>query len=220
MVSFRKSRTIHSVGGVRGLAVRIEGAEQTKRALAGLPAAVQRKVLRGAVAAAARPVTKTMRRLAKSYSAASKQQEGIGATARAIAQKVRTSKRDPATAYAVIGARRDHVELVDIKHSTGAVAGITQVRRRNKKGAVRRRNLKNLGPIARKARLNPRRENNRKRRPSRYLHLIEKGGKKRATRAGHFMSRAAAQQSGQVRKIFADKLDEGIAREFKKLAAT
>lgn len=209
----------HNVGGIRGLAVKFVGAEETKRALAMLPAAIQRRVLRNAVAAAARPVTKTMRQLAKTASAQSKRREGIGTTARSIVQKVATSKRNPAVAYAMIGARRGYSELVNID-ALRRVSGVS-VRRETRRGRrgtnVRERNLKNLGPVARRARLDPKSNSSRKRVPTRYLHLIEKGT--RRSRAYKFMRHAAMNAAGASKQAFLRILSDGISREFNKMAA-
>ena len=60
-VKFRRSRTVRNIGGVRGLAVQVQGDKQTIAALAQLPAAVQRRVLRQGMAAAARPVVQAMK---------------------------------------------------------------------------------------------------------------------------------------------------------------
>lgn len=217
------NRTVHNVGGIRGLAVKFVGADETKRALALLPAAVQRRVLRNAVAAAARPVTKAMRAGARTAASQSRRREGIGTTARSIVQKVATSKRDPSVAYAVIGARRGYSEMVSLVDETkrSAVKNI-RVRRQTKRGRrgttkVTERDLKNLGSVARKARLNPKSNSTHKRVPSRYLHLIEKGTKR--SRGYGFMQSAAGGQISAVRDAFARVLDEGLIREFNRMAA-
>lgn len=209
---------IRSVGGIRGLSVKFVGAEQTKRALAMLPAAIQRRVLRNAVAAAARPVTRAIKAGARTASAQSRRHEGVGTTSRAIIQKVATSKRDPAVAFAKIGARRGYTEFIQLDKTR--VSGITAERRtRRRRGAakVTRRSLKNLGPAARKARLNPKSNTSNKRTPTRYLHLIEKGS--RRSRGHGFMQQAAAGQISASRGAFARIMHQGVQREFSKMAA-
>lgn len=214
---------IRNIGGIRGLAVKFVGAEQTKRALAELPAAIQRRVLRNAVAAAARPVTKMVKHGAKLASAQSRRHEGIGTTARSIVQKVATSKKDPSVAFALIGARRGYSEFVNLVDETrrSGVSRVTVQRRtrRGRKGAtkVSQRQLKNLGPVARRARLNPKSNTTHKRVPTRYLHLFEKGSKR--SMGSKFMQYAALSQIAASRGAFARVLDDGIAREFSKMAA-
>ena len=218
-------------GATSGLAVRFEGAEHTKRALAGLPAAVQRKVLRFAVAAAARPVASAVRQNLKAGSAASRRHEGVGAAARSVAVKVATSRRDPAVAYALIGARRGYSEMVTLK-DTGKdreqVESITarRVTKVGKKGArvtrITDTKLKYLGKIGRKSRLSRRSNSSLKRVPSRYLHLLEKGANN--VRSGkrwagwHALSNAASATASAARSAFTRVMDAGISREFQRLA--
>ena len=217
-------------GPTSGLAVRFEGAEHTKRALAGLPAAVQRKVLRFAVAAAARPVASAVRQNLKAGSAASRRHEGVGAAARSVAVKVATSRRDPAVAYALIGARRGYSEMVTLK-DTGKdreqVESITARRvtkrgKRNRVSVTTERTLKYLGKIGRKARLSRRSNSSLKRVPSRYLHLLEKGANN--VRSGkrwagwHSLSNAASATASAARSAFTRVMDAGISREFQRLA--
>lgn len=217
--SNRRSVT-HNVGGIRGLAVQIDGADETKRALAMLPAAVQRRVLRQALAAAARPVKAAMKRGAIAYEQGST--EAFGTTGRSLIEKVATSKRNPSIAYAVVGARRGYAEIARINQA-GEIQGL-RTRRRGKKlrsglYKVRGRQLKNLGPLARKARLNPKHGLTQRRTPSRYLHLIELGGKKRKIRAGHFMDKAALSAGSESRDAFSRVFGDGVAREFARMAA-
>ena len=217
-------------GPTSSLAVRFEGAEHTKRALAGLPAAVQRKVLRFAVAAAARPVASAVRQNLKAGSAASRRHEGVGTSARSVAVKVATSRRDPAVAYALIGARRGYSEMVTLKE-TGkereAVESITvrRVTKRGKRGRVsvtKERKLKYLGPIASRARLSKSSNTTHKRVPSRYLHLLEKGSLN--ARSGQMwkgrraLQKAADATVSAARSAFIRVMDSGISREFQRLA--
>lgn len=209
------AKKIFTVGGIRGLAVRFEGADTVKRGLAQLPYLVQRKVLRLAVAAAARPVTAAVRQGAKAYSAGSLRKEGIGTTTRSIVQKVATSKSNPAVAYAVIGARKGYTEFVtlDSDHKVSAIQVAKRIRKAKGRTVVNGRSLTNLGPIARKARLNPKSNSTHKRVPSRYLHLIEIGGKKRRIRAGRFIETAARSTIVASRTKFAEVLEHGVKRE-------
>lgn len=217
-------------GATSGLAVRFEGAEHTKRALAGLPAAVQRKVLRFAVAAAARPVAVAVRQNLKAGSAASRSNAGVGAAARSVAVKVATSRRDPAVAYALVGARRGYSEMVTLK-DTGkdreevesiTVRRVTKRGKRNRVSVTTERPLKYLGKIGRKARLSRRSNSSLKRVPSRYLHLLEKGANN--VRSGkrwagwHALSNAAAATASAARSAFIRVMDAGISREFQRLA--
>lgn len=210
----------HNVRGIAGLAIQVDGAEETQRALALLPAAVQRRVLRQALATAARPVRNAMKAGARQYEQGSP--EAIGTTSRALTVKVSTSKKNPAVAYAVVGAARGYAETVNLS-KTGAVQAL-RVRRRGKqirKGVykVRSRSLKNIGPQARKARLDPRNGRIQRRVASRYLHLIETGGKKRKIRAGHFMDKAAISAGPESRAKFEQVFDAGLHREFQRMAA-
>lgn len=211
---------LHEFRRLRGLAVHVEGAIETQRALAMLPTAVQRKVLRQALAAAGRPVLAAMRAGAKAYERGST--ESIGAVGRSLTVKVATSKRDPSIAYALVGAKRGYAEIVRLNEK-GVVQSL-RTRRRGKKlrqgvYAVKGRNLKNLGPVARKARLDPRNGLTQRRTPTRYLHLIELGGKSRKIRAGHFMDGAAISASSASRQAFMRVFDAGLHREFMKMAA-
>lgn len=216
--TFRRTKTIRNIGGIRGLAVQVQGARETIEALAKLPVAVQRRVLRQGMAAAARPVVQAMKAGAKSASVASRRKEGVGTTARAIISKVATSKRDPSIAYAVVGARRGYGEFLTFARSAGktGVATIQTQRRirKNGKNVIRRRDLKNLGPIARKARLDPRSNSARKRVPSRYLHLFEKRGS-----AGRFMNQAARSSASASQQAFHRVFMNGLVREFGRMAA-
>jgi hypothetical protein len=218
-VKFRRTRTVRNIGGIRGLAVRVQGARETIDALAQLPVAAQRRVLRQGMAAAARPVVKAMKAGAKSASASSKRKEGVGTTSRAIISKVKTSKRDPSIAYAIVGARRGYAEFLTFDKSAGKANVMTiQTQRRIRKGGksvIRRRDLKNLGPIARKARLDARSNSARKRVPSRYLHLFEKRG----SSGGRFMDKASRQSANQSMVAFNRVFFAGINREFAKRAA-
>lgn len=205
-------------GQLRRLGVRVEGADQTIDALAQLPLAVQRRILRGALTAAARPVAAAVRRMAKQESAQSKRKEGVGTTARSIIAKVQTSKRDQTIAYGLVGARRGYAEIVRL-NKEGRVASI-RARRRGKKirkgvYEVDGRELKNLGPVARKARLNPGKKSTHKRVPTRYLHLFEKRGRSPA----RILDRAATATASQSMVAFNRILFAGINREFSKMAA-
>lgn len=206
-------------GQLRRLGVRVEGAEQTIDALAQLPLAVQRRIMRGALTAAARPVAAAVRRMAKQESARSKRKEGVGTTARAIIAKVQTSKRDPTIAYGLVGARRGYAEFLTFDKSAGKSNVMTiQTQRRIRKGGknvIRRRDLKNLGPVARKARLDARSNSARKRVPSRYLHLFEKRGRSPA----RILDRAATATASQSMVAFNRIFFAGINREFAKRAA-
>lgn len=217
--TFRRTRTVRNIGGIRGLAVRVTGANETIQALAKLPVAVQRRVLRQGMAAAARPVVQAMKAGAKSASKASERHEGIGSTARAIISKVATSKRDPSIAYAVVGARRGYAEFLTFDRSAGktGVRTIEAQRRMRRKGknVTRRRQLKSLGPIARKARLDPRSNSARKRVPSRYLHLFEKRG----AAGGRFMDKASRSSASASQQAFHRVFMNGLVREFSKMAA-
>lgn len=215
---FRRTKTVRNIGGIRGLAVRVEGDAQTIQALATLPVAVQRRVVRLAMAAAARPVAQAMKAGARAASKKSKRKEGIGTTARSIVSKVATSKRDPSIAYAVVGARRGYTEFVTLD-ANRAVAAI-RARRRGKQlragvHKVRSRQLKNLGPIARKARLNPKSNSTHKRVPSRYMHLFEKRGK----RPHRFMDNAARSSASAAKDAFTRVFMNGLHREFQRMAA-
>lgn len=216
---FRRTRTVRNIGGIRGLAVQVQGDKETIAALAQLPVRVQRRVLRQGMAAAARPVVQAMKSGAKSASAASKRKEGVGTTARAIISKVQTSKRDPSIAYALVGARRGYAEFLTFDKSVGKSNVTTiQTQRRIRKGGknvIRRRDLKNLGPIARKARLDPRSNSARKRVPSRYLHLFEKRG----SASGRFMDKAARTSASSSMVAFNRVFLAGLHREFQKMAA-
>lgn len=210
----------HNVGGIRGLAVQIDGDEQTRRALALLPAAVQRRVLRQALAAAARPVRAAMKSGAREYS--SKSPEAFGVAERSLIVKVSTSKKTPSVAYAVVGAARGYAETVQIDRQ-----GEIQSRRVSRRGKklrtgvhkVHSRQLKNIGPQARKARLDPRKGLIQRRKPTRYLHLIELGGKTRRIRAGHFMDRAARSANAASVLKFNERFAAGMKREFDRMAA-
>lgn len=216
----RRRSAQHNVGGIRGLAVQIDGAEQTMRALATLPAAVQRRVLRQGLAAAARPVRTAMKAGAIAYERGST--ESIGAVSRSLAVKVATSKKNPAIAYAMVGAARGHAEIARIDAS-GAIQKLRTRRhgKRLRQGvyAVKGRDLKSIGPTARKARLDPRNGLNQRRTPTRYLHLIELGGKKRPIRAGHFMDNAAKSAYPASMREFDRVFAAGMHREFMKMAA-
>jgi hypothetical protein len=201
---------VHHVGGVAGLAIQFVGADQTKRALAQLPAAIQRKVLRLATAAAARPVAAMLKREARVASAASARKEGIGTTARSIATKV---------------ARKGYTEFVALqdeskRSSPAKVTATREVRRgRGRRARVEVRGMgeRSLNARQRKARLDPKSNSSRKRVPSRYLHLFEAGSKR--SRAAGFMRAAAQRTRTESRNAFVDKLDEGMKREFNKMAA-
>lgn len=218
-----KASGIHSVGGIRGLAVKFVGAESVKRDLARFTPNIQKRLLRQAVASAGRPVMKLVRQYAKQASAQSDRQQGIGASARSIAMKVGTSKKDAGVAYALIGARRGYTEFVAVGQDRRVKAiAIEQVKRgrRNRRRvitSVQFRELKNLGPVARSARLNPKLKANqtRKRIPTRYLHLFEKGS--RRSRAAKFMRWAAHNGREESRTKFAANIREGLVREFSKL---
>jgi hypothetical protein len=216
-----KRRSVrHNVGGVRGLAVRVEGAKETINALAQLPAGVQRRVLRQALAAAARPVMAAAKAGAKAYE--NQSSEAVGTVGRSFAVKVATSKRDPSIAYALVGAKRGYAEIVRINQQ-GAVQSL-RVRRRGKKlrkgvYAVKGRNLKNLGPTARKARLDPKNGLTQRRTATRYLHLIELGPRGRIQRKGGFMDNAAKSSARASVTDFNRILFAGINREFAKRAA-
>lgn len=222
-VKFRRSRTVRNIGGVRGLAVSVQGADETIRALAQLPAAVQRRVFRQGMAAAARPVVSAMKAGARKASHESRRKEGVGTTARAIVSKVATSKRDPSIAYALVGARRGYAEFLTFDKSAGKSDVMTiqtqrlmrRVRGGRRQRKVVRRDLKNLGPIARNARLDPRSNSARKRIPSRYLHLFEKRGRG----APRFMDQAARSSAMASRQAFNRVFFSGLDREFRKLAA-
>jgi len=206
-------------GSARGvLAVRLLGSDAIKRDLARLTVTIQRKLLRNAVAASARPVAKMLKQYMRADAAKSPRQESIGASVRSIGIKVGTSKSDPGVAYAKIGARRGYAEIVKIDQ-TGSVQSIS-VRRRGKKirrgvHSVKHRALKNIGPIARKARLNPKQGRTQRRIPTRYLHLIEKGT--RRSRAYKFMRAAEENAAHASRMAFGASIEHGITREFGKL---
>lgn len=209
-----------NVGGVRGLAVNITGDRQTIQALAQLPAAVQRKVLRQALAAAARPVRAAMKTGAVAYERGST--EAFGTTGRSLTVKVQTSKKNPSIAYALVGAKRGYSETVRLNQQ-GAIQTL-RVSRRGRKlrrgvTAIKSRELKNLGPIARKARLDPKKGQIQRRTPTRYLHLIETGGKGRRIRAGQFMDKAATGASMASRQAFNRVFGVGLHREFQRMAA-
>lgn len=224
---------ISSVGGVFGLKVEIVGDVQTANALAKLPAAVQRKVARLAIAAKARPIQNAMKLGARRASASSRRQEGIGATARSIATKVETSKKNPWVTYARIGARRGYYEFIHLqddqkRSGVSHVTTITRKRRGSGRKAVyedRGGRLKTLSARGRKARLSPNRHKDGthggaiKRGPSRYLHLIETGGRKGRLRAYRFMDQAARTGHAAGQTAYIQKMDDGIRREFAKLAA-
>lgn len=218
---FKHSKTIRNIGGIRGLAVRITGATETLHALAQLPVRMQRRVYRQGMAAAARPVVQAMKAGARAASAKSIRSEGVGTTARAIVSKVATSKRDPSIAYAIVGARRGYAEFLTFDKSAGRanVMTIQSQKRIRKKGktVIRRRDLKNLGPIARKARLDPRSNSARKRVPSRYLHLFEKRGTRRP--APRFMDAAARSSASAAVTAFNRIFMDGLVREFHRMAA-
>lgn len=216
----RRRAVRHNVGGVKGLAVRVDGAAETINALAMLPAAVQRRVLRQALAAAARPVMTAMKAGAIAYERGS--QEAMGAVGRSLAVKVATSKRDPSIAYAMVGAKRGYAEIVRL-NTEGKVQSI-RTRRRGKKlrqgvYAVKGRNLKSLGPTARAARLDPRNGLTQRRTPTRYLHLLELGPRGRIGRSGHFMDKAAISARATSMQKFNERLFAGIDREFGRMAA-
>lgn len=227
-MAFRSGKTkIHaeSVAGIRGLAVKFVGSESVKRDLSTLKPRIQRRLLRQAVASAARPVAKLMRRYAKQSSTESDRNEGIGTTARSIDMKVGTSRKDPGVAYAFIGAKRGYVELVHLERKDRR-SGVRKIVVGNRRGRTRLlgpgnkrrmhyRPLKNLGPVARKARLDPKSNTALKRVPTRYLHLIEKGTGR--SRAYKFMRYAAHNGKADSRSKFAENIREGIVREFGKL---
>jgi hypothetical protein len=105
----------------------------------------------------------------------------------------------------------------------GIIQGL-RTRRRGKqvrKGvySVKGRDLKNIGPIARKARLDPSKGRIQRRTPTRYLHLIELGGKTRKIRAGHFMDQAARSSANTSMQAFNRVLFAGMSREFNRMAA-
>jgi hypothetical protein len=222
MARRRKIPTYSNVGGIRGLAIKFVGAETAKRDLARLKPTIQKKLLRQGVASAARPVLKLARQYAKQTSAASTRSEGIGTTARALGMKVATSKRDAGVAYAIIGAKRGYFEYVTLmdRNKRSGVKEVS-VPRRRRGGKVEHVPLKNLGPIARKARLSPQRQKDGthaeriRRVPSRYLHLIDKGT--RRSRAGKFMRWAAYNGRAESRAAFAENISAGLTREFAKL---
>ncbi len=228
-VTIRRSRAVGNVGGIRGLAVQFTGAEETKRALALLPGVVQRRLLRYATAAAARPIVAYVKQYANAYSRTSRRGEAIGTVGRSITSKVATSKKNPAVAYALIGARRGYGEFVTFHSDTDRRAGVAHVSIQTRKVLSRRngriyskvtsRDLKNIGPIARKARLDPKSNSTRKRIPSRYLHLIEKGGTARKIRAGNMLSNAADNAAGAAQDAYTRVMLQGMIREFDKMAA-
>jgi len=167
------------IDGIPNLAIKFDGYEQAKAKIAQLPRLVQRKVLRNSVAAAARPVVKAVKGHAKSISRHSRTHEGVGATARSIVATTKTSKRNPAVAYALVGARRGYFERIHLT-KTGrrrGVKSIQTVKRLGRRGGLRKTRLKNIGPSARRARLRPTqgKASSLIRKPTRYLHLLEKG---------------------------------------------
>jgi hypothetical protein len=216
---------ISSVGGIFGLKVEIVGDVKTANALAQLPTAVQRRVARQAIAAKARPIQAAMKAGARQASLSSKRQEGIGTTSRAIATKVGTSKRQPWVTYAKVGARRGYTEFVTLQDETkrsapSKVSVVKQIRRGRGRRGVREDRvslLKNMSARTRHARLDPKSNSTRKRVPSRYLHLIEKGT--RRSRAYRFMAQAAQVGKTLGQAAYMKIMDEGIKREFAKMAA-
>lgn len=219
---FRRTKTARNIGGIRGLAVRVDGAQEAIQALATLPVRVQRRVVRLAMAAAARPVVQAMKAGARAASKKSKRGEGIGTTARAIVSKVATSKKDPSIAYAVVGARRGYAEFVTLHSDWDRRAGVAHIQtqrriRRKGKNVIRRRDLKHIGPIARKARLDPKSNSTRKRVASRYLHLFEKRGTRRP--APRFMDAAARSSASAAVTAFNRVFMNGLVREFHRMAA-
>lgn len=220
-----KQARISSVGGVHGLKVEIVGDVQTARALSQLPTRVQRAIARHAIAAKARPIAKAMKAGAAMAARDSIRHEGIGTTSRAISMKVATSKRNPWVTYAKVGARRGYTEFVtlldDTKRSAPkGVAVVKQIRRGRGRRGVREDRvslLKSMSARTRRARLDPKSNSTRKRIPSRYLHLIEKGTKRFL--GYQFMERSAELGKTAGQAAYMRVLDEGIKREFAKLAA-
>jgi hypothetical protein len=216
----RRRSVQHNVRGIRGLAVQIDGAEQTMRALAQLPAAAQRRVLRQGLAAAARPVRAAMKAGAAAYERGSA--ESIGAVGRSLGVKVASSKKNPAIAYAMVGALRGYAETVTL-NKVGEVQSLRVRRFRGRKvngvQKVGSRQLKNIGPTARKARLDPRNGLIQRRKPTRYLHLIELGPRGRIKRAGNFMDKAARSAASASMQAFDRVFSAGLHREFQKMAA-
>lgn len=212
-------------GAKFGLKVDIVGDIQTANALAMLPARVQRRISRLAIAAKARPIAKAMKAGALQASMSSVRKEGIGTASRAIATKVGTSKRDPWVTYAKVGARRGYTEFVTLQDETkrsapSKVSVVKQIRRGRGRRGVREDRvalLKNMSARTRDARLDPKSNSTRKRVPSRYLHLIEKGT--RRSLAYRFMQRAAEVGKTLGQAAYMKVMKDGIDREFAKLAA-
>lgn len=195
----RASRAIPSLGGVRGLAISIDAREVPMMAnqLAQFTEAFQRRLMRTALTKSARPVRNRMVQMVRTYSAGSRRNEAVGATQRAIIMKVQSLKRDPSQAYAIIGVRRRYEEMVETADPTRR-SNVTGRRVAAFKGGkhVGYRALKNIGPIARKARLNPKRTSkgfaaSQRRRPDKYFHLIDTGAR-HIRRVGRFLERANA----------------------------
>lgn len=214
-----------------GLAVKVVGSQKTKRQLELLPVLVQRKILRLAVAAGARPVADEMRGRLRRISAASKRHEGIGTAARSIVVKTASKKSDPNVAYAVVGARRGYGEIATLRagvsagHSA-AVKNVTayKVIKRGRRGSLRVNLSDNirLSPSARKARLRPTKglRDLNKRVPSRYLHMLERGRYVRPPHwtGWHFAERTARRLAGTVNMIIRRQIIIGLQREMKRAA--
>lgn len=197
---FRRTRLKGGYHGFLNLAVRLDGFGHLQYRLSQFPRAMQKSYLRQAMTAGARPVAVRMRSLLRSYSRSSKRKEGVGTSSRAVIIKTRNFRSNPSAVYSIVGVRRNWNERVylDNAHKRSGVRGVYRKRVQSKKNRGRLQYIqrKNIGPIARNARLSPTKLSRERgfvlRHPAKYFHLINEGDRIRGriVRKGHFIEQA------------------------------
>lgn len=178
---FPSIRLGFSVGGVTAVNAK----------LAELSNAIRRRINRAAVKAAARPLLIAAKNAANIVAHTSKRHEGFGTTARAMSLKTGSVKANPDIAYAVIGADRNYVELLDLQNALKR-SRVMNVRfqKRGKGGVMKApQRLAGQKKLALHARSSVTPQKNEyglktggavRRKPAKYAHLIEYGTRRSA----------------------------------------